>query len=123
MHFSKVISVTLFAVLATASPVPAEISIDQAQIAAVAESFNNFAGSTDGAASDLSGQLQALGAGGASAENIAQWSAEFQQKAKELVQISQEISSGLSQSGQSFEQAESDAASNFDKLASALGGN
>lgn len=69
MHFSKVIPVTLFAVLATASPVPADISIDFGQVQAVAESFNNFAGSTDGGASDLSGQLQALGAnGGAFAE-------------------------------------------------------
>jgi hypothetical protein len=68
MHFSKVISVTVFAVLATASPVPADFSVDLGQIQAVAQSFSNFAGSTDGAASDLSGQLQALGAGGASAE-------------------------------------------------------
>lgn len=62
MHFSKLISVTLFAALATASPVPADISISQGQLETVAQDLDNFAQSTDNSASHVEQQLQTLAA-------------------------------------------------------------
>ncbi len=56
MHFSNVISATLFAVLATAAP----ISYDQANIAAVAQGFKEFAERTESEALNAKEQLQSL---------------------------------------------------------------
>ncbi|BCS21655.1 WXG100 family type VII secretion target [Aspergillus puulaauensis] len=124
MHFSKVLSVTLFAALATASPVPADISISQGQLETVAQNLDNFAQSTDNSASDVTQQLQTLAAssGGQLAQNIPQWTNRLSEVTKELVGVAQEISTTLKDSGKSYEQTESESADNFGELLNRLSG-
>ncbi|OJJ53524.1 hypothetical protein ASPSYDRAFT_51023 [Aspergillus sydowii CBS 593.65] len=120
MHFSKVISATLFAVLATAAPV----SYDLARLQSVMQGFEEFKGRTEGEASKLKEQLDqfAASSSGDVASAVQDLSKQLDEATTNLKESLGTVSDRLVEIGQSYDPTESQAANSLNKLASTLGG-
>ncbi|KAL4786887.1 hypothetical protein BJX76DRAFT_320022 [Aspergillus varians] len=115
MYLTKILSVTLFAVLATAAPAPAGVSVDAGQIAQLAQSFDSFSQSTASGIADLSAQLRdvSVGFSGQDAESLRQVLDVFLTAGKQIQNAASSVSQSLKEAGTSYEQTESQGADVF----------
>ncbi|KAJ6186719.1 hypothetical protein N7519_008020 [Penicillium mononematosum] len=115
MHFSKIIPVTLFAVLAVAAPAPApQMSVNLEQVRQLSQNIQSWASSTDSGFASLNDQLKALDFSGQTAQqSLAGAMAQLQESVAKVTDVASQIASALDGSTESYQEAEQSNADRF----------